>query len=97
MNLITKSYFLLSYGLLFTFLAQANTPTTARVDNEAKINYIQKAEDAPKIDGVLDDEIWQNLPVMTNFTAFEPEVGKKPSKRTRRRLKNSNKILLQRL
>ena len=82
MNLITKSYFLLSYGLLFTFLAKADTPKTARVDNEAKVNYIQKTENAPKIDGVLDDEIWQNLPAMTNFTAFEPEVGKKPSQKT---------------
>ncbi|MGB1207409.1 MAG: DUF5916 domain-containing protein [Chitinophagales bacterium] len=91
-HLITK-ILLLSYCSFFTFLAKANTPTTARVDNDAKINYIQKAENAPKIDGVLDDEIWQELPAMTNFTAFEPEVGKKPSKRTEVKIAYDNSAM----
>lgn len=36
----------------------------------------------PKIDGELNDEVWQNAPVANNFVTFEPHVGHTPRNKT---------------
>ena len=36
----------------------------------------------PRIDGVLDDEIWQVAPVFTGFVQHEPEEGKPATEKT---------------
>ncbi len=38
-----------------------------------------RAGTAPKINGVLDDAAWENVPVANNFIQYEPENGS-PSK-----------------
>lgn len=34
-----------------------------------------RASKPPVIDGVLDDDVWQNAPIATNFVMFEPDNG----------------------
>ncbi|WP_439151203.1 DUF5916 domain-containing protein [Winogradskyella sp.] len=36
---------------------------------------IVRAEKAPKIDGVLDDDVWENAEVATGFVSFRPTIG----------------------
>ena len=42
---------------------------------EKKSLNIKRADQAPKIDGVLDDIAWQNAQIATNFISFRPEIG----------------------
>src|SRR5690554_4797478 len=44
---------------------------------DKKTLYISRTEQAPKIDGNLDDAIWQTAGVATDFISFRPEIGKK--------------------
>lgn len=39
-------------------------------------------ENGPKIDGVLDDAVWANVPVATDFMEYTPNPGRKASQRT---------------
>lgn len=32
----------------------------------------KRTSSPPKIDGIIDEEIWKNAPLATNFTAFQP-------------------------
>jgi Domain of unknown function (DUF5916)/Carbohydrate family 9 binding domain-like len=41
-----------------------------------------KVKSAPRIDGVLDDVIWQNVPVATDFIINSPDFGKPASHKT---------------
>lgn len=43
--------------------------------NQQKSYEIKFVENAPKIDGVLDDMVWQNANIATNFVMFRPESG----------------------
>lgn len=45
-----------------------------------------KVENAPAVDGALDDEGWQNAPVMTDFIQREPFDGQPASERTEVRI-----------
>ncbi len=36
----------------------------------------------PRIDGVLDDKVWQVAPIATGFTQVEPEEGEPPTEKT---------------
>ena len=42
---------------------------------EKKTLNIEKATIAPKIDGVLDDAVWENAEIATDFIQFRPESG----------------------
>jgi len=42
---------------------------------DRKTLNIARTTKAPKIDGVLDDSIWQNAEIATNFIQFRPEMG----------------------
>jgi hypothetical protein len=35
-----------------------------------------KTEKPPKIDGILDDEVWKNVPVATDFVELQPTAGR---------------------
>ncbi|PZU02330.1 MAG: hypothetical protein DI622_21145, partial [Chryseobacterium sp.] len=37
---------------------------------------ITKTSSSPKIDGILDDAVWQNAPIATNFIERNPNNGK---------------------
>ncbi len=68
-------YFLLGIFSTENLLAQVDTSgrniLTAIYTNQA-----------PKIDGVLDDSIWQTAPIATNFTENSPNPGRAASQRT---------------
>ncbi|WP_417430588.1 DUF5916 domain-containing protein [Halpernia sp.] len=46
-----------------------------------------KVTSAPKIDGVLDEDVWKNIPVAKNFVQFQPENGKAESPEFRTEVK----------
>src|SRR5258706_10289745 len=43
-----------------------------------------KTNTPPKIDGILDDEVWKNVPIATDFVELQPTAGRheKPEERT---------------
>lgn len=56
--------FLLSLILIsLTFIASAQTPKTLAA---------KRTTTAPKIDGIINEDIWKNAPLATDFIAFQP-------------------------
>ena len=51
--------------------------------SEKKIYNIKKIKDPPKIDGKLDDNIWDNLDAAKNFSQISPNNGKSERKHQR--------------
>ena len=43
--------------------------------SEKKVYEIKKTVIKPKIDGVVNDEVWKNLNSANNFTQFKPNNG----------------------
>jgi len=62
-------YNLILIVAFLTFNLQAQTST-----KHLETNYV---EQAPVIDGVLDDFVWKNANIATDFVMFRPESGKK--------------------
>src|SRR5262245_61392491 len=52
-----------------------------------------KIEKAPKIDGVLDEPLWENVPPMDQFTQQEPRIGEPATERTEVRVAYDNRHL----
>lgn len=52
--------------------------TTSWAQEKKQLNIV-RTTDAPKIDGVLDDNVWKNAEEATGFIQFRPEVGVKDS------------------
>ncbi len=50
--------------------------TSIVLAQDKKTLNIQRTEIAPKIDGVLDDNIWKNTEIATDFVSLQPEIGK---------------------
>ena len=70
--------------ILITFLFTCCSPwLLGQIDSTGKkilrAVYIEKE---PKIDGLLDDEVWQNAPVAVDFTENTPNPGTAPSQHT---------------
>ena len=65
--------------LLFpsTLQAEAETESAHRVATAARINGTP-----PKLDGVLDDDIWKTAPLHEGFRQHDPDEGKPASERT---------------
>ena len=40
-----------------------------------KILNIERTAESPKIDGIIDEEIWQNADIASGFVQFQPEMG----------------------
>lgn len=66
------SFLTLSF-LLFAMIIQAQTKELDSIPRK-KITAL-KIEKSPKIDGILDDDIWQNAPIATNFIERSPNNG----------------------
>ena len=64
--------------ILFTFLfvgfSSAQEEKTENITRKT-INAV-RVEKAPKIDGILDDEIWKNAPIANDFIELRPNNGK---------------------
>lgn len=65
----------------FAILAPA--PAAAQLDAVARATYVA---DPPDIDGVLDEALWQDIPVISDFVQREPVDGGVPSERTEVRI-----------
>ncbi len=53
-----------------------------------------RVDQAPKIDGVLDDEVWQRAPMIDDFTQQEPHEGAPASERTEVRILYDSRTLV---
>ncbi len=51
--------------------------TTTIVAQEKKSLNIKRTDNAPKIDGVLDDAVWKDAEEATDFIQFRPDMGTK--------------------
>jgi hypothetical protein len=62
--------------LTFVFLQISAQKTMASDSISRKKLQAIKKDQSVKIDGILDDEIWKNVPVATNFVERQPNNGK---------------------
>jgi len=49
------------------------------LNNNKQTIEIKKVKQGPKIDGILDEDIWLNAPVANDFIEYEPYNGRTPS------------------
>jgi hypothetical protein len=63
----------------FGSLAGAALGTSRIVDFELRL---PRFGNAPQIDGVLDNPLWQGAAILDGFTQYEPQEGASPSERT---------------
>ncbi|RFZ82808.1 hypothetical protein DYU05_11630 [Mucilaginibacter terrenus] len=59
---------------IFTLLLTVAT-LTAFSQKPKKTLVATKTETPPKLDGVLDDKVWDNVPVATDFVELQPNAG----------------------
>ncbi|MBL4605690.1 MAG: carbohydrate binding family 9 domain-containing protein [Flavobacteriaceae bacterium] len=64
--------------LLITFLC--SNQLSAQIGKDRKKIKTTRVSNAPKIDGVLDDEAWKNAEIAKDFFVFRPDNGKKAPK-----------------
>ncbi|OZV68727.1 protein with DOMON-like ligand-binding domain protein [Winogradskyella aurantia] len=57
--------------LLFSIISPFNKGNA----QNKKALHVGRAKKAPKIDGNLNDEVWQNAEIATGFIQFEPDIG----------------------
>ncbi|NVO18342.1 MAG: carbohydrate binding family 9 domain-containing protein [Bacteroidetes bacterium] len=67
------------------YASNAGKPEREKKNYEA--SYISMP---PKIDGKLDDKVWENLPVAGNFIVYAPYNGSSPANQTRVKLAYDN-------
>lgn len=68
-----RSIFIL-FILVFCSVVHSQEENTVLTKDKKTLN-IKRASNKPKIDGVLDDAIWTNADVATDFIQFRPEIG----------------------
>lgn len=61
--------------LVLTFFGRAVAQETQGIDLQKKIINAVRAVSAPKIDGLSDDEAWQNAALATDFVMYNPYNG----------------------
>lgn len=74
---------LLSFFVLFLSFAGLQAQNDSPVQNSRKVFTAERIEQAPDIDGVLDDAVWEDKTVATDFLMFEPGDGE-PARETHR-------------
>ncbi len=92
------SFFLFLFNLLNIYHAIAHNYNGGdNPDNKdtsiAKIMSAKKINQAPKIDGKLEEAVWDNAMVVSGFTTFEPEVGQTPSQKTEIKITYDNSAI----
>lgn len=82
---------LLKYLFLF-FLIGISPKSLAQ---KKKVYQIKRTETAPIIDGKLNDDVWQNADIATDFIQFRPEIGNglPPEQRTEVKLTYDDKAI----
>jgi Domain of unknown function (DUF5916)/Carbohydrate family 9 binding domain-like len=74
-------------------LAQSHQHNAADNHRERYSIPAIRVDQAPKIDGVLDDEVWKKAPLVEEFTQQEPREGAAASERTEVRVLYDGKTL----
>ncbi len=69
---------ILTLGFVIPVPLQAQGPSNREVYTATAV----LVEKGPRIDGVLDDEIWQSALILDQFTQQEPQEGQPASERT---------------
>ena len=52
-----------------------------------------RTNNSPKIDGIISDSCWKNLPIASNFTVSEPVYGAKPAASTKVKVLYDNRAI----
>ncbi len=70
-------------------------PAAPQLDarTERPVLKATKLEKAPKIDGILDEPLWESVPGMDQFTQQEPRIGEPATERTEVRVAYDNRHL----
>jgi hypothetical protein len=65
-------------SLIFFLFAISYFPGQKKAEDSIfrKEITITRTKSAPKIDGILDDEVWKNVPIAKDFVELQPENGK---------------------
>src|SRR5947209_6337513 len=72
--------FLLTILLIFVTLIAFSQPPVKKL-------IAVKTEKPPKIDGLLNDEVWKNVPVATDFVEYQPSAGRHEKQEERTEIK----------
>ena len=62
------------------------TPATAQPSRERPAIQAVRVDEAPRIDGALDDDVWSRATPVDGFTQQEPNLGQPASERTEVRI-----------
>ncbi len=81
-----------SLYLFIIFLICANASAQEEKPIKKQINAV-KISTPPRIDGILDDKIWEGIPTATDFVQFDPINGAKPSQKTKVKLAYDNSAI----
>jgi len=77
---------LMTMGVLVSPVSAQSGPSANATTPPAPVAVAVFADDAPDIDGVLDEPFWQTVPVISDFRQREPVDGGEPSERTEVRI-----------
>ena len=69
-----KKYFICIILITINFFVSAQ-------ENKKQIKAI-RVETPPQIDAWLNDDVWKNVPIATDFYQLNPENGKKATQKT---------------
>ncbi|HCN82842.1 MAG TPA: hypothetical protein DIT07_04375 [Sphingobacteriaceae bacterium] len=70
-----------------SFAQEVKTPQEIKTTQEVKTTTAVRTEHPPKIDGILDDEVWRNVPIATDFIEQRPTPGKHEKNENRTEIK----------
>ena len=74
-------------GMFFIIFFPLQLPSTVPAEVETETSHkvataVRISDTPPKLDGVLDDDIWQTAPLHGGFRQLDPDEGKPASERT---------------
>jgi len=78
--------------LFICFLLIA-APSAAQVQGEEAVVRPVRVEEAPRIDGLLDEPLWQEIKPLTDFRQYEPDNGEPASELTEVRICYDSRFL----
>ncbi len=67
------------FALLFCLGTKRSQAQLPAIDLEKKQARAIFTPEAPAIDGILDEQAWQNAPIATGLVTLEPNPGLKPA------------------
>jgi len=77
---------LVAYGCTALLVGAVPTSAVAQPSKERPFIRAAKVDTGPKVDGVLDDAVWQTATPVETFTQQEPNLGQPASERTEVRI-----------